>query len=90
MGLTENAATTLLALSGLDIRPNSAVSVKDAEVGLAGSGHRQAILAPSGSRVLSGLVGESSAVSGRTLPPRLMEAHNLRLVGRDGHDRRCG
>jgi hypothetical protein len=27
MGLTENTATALLALNGLDIRPDSAVSV---------------------------------------------------------------
>jgi hypothetical protein len=36
MGLTENRASGLLALNGLDVLPNSAISVEDAEVGLAG------------------------------------------------------
>jgi hypothetical protein len=36
MGLTENTATALLALNGLDIYPDSAVSVPSIEVGLAG------------------------------------------------------
>jgi len=36
MGLTENTATALLALNGLDICPDSAVSVPSLEVGLAG------------------------------------------------------
>ena len=38
MGLTENTATALLALNGLDVLPNSAVSVENTEIGLAGSG----------------------------------------------------
>ncbi|CAN5132145.1 hypothetical protein BH24ACT17_BH24ACT17_01100 [soil metagenome] len=34
MGLTGNTATRLLALNGLDVLPNSAVSVEGTEVGL--------------------------------------------------------
>jgi hypothetical protein len=64
MGMTENTATALLALNGLDVSPNSAVSVEGTEVGLAGSGQKVAILAPSGSQVISGFEGESSAASG--------------------------
>jgi hypothetical protein len=51
MGLTENTATTLLALNSLDVRPNSAVCVEGTEAGLVGSGQRVAVLAPSGSQV---------------------------------------
>jgi hypothetical protein len=36
MGLTENTATVLLALNGLDVLLSSAVSVPCIEVGLAG------------------------------------------------------
>jgi hypothetical protein len=61
MGLTENTPAALLALRGLDVRPNSAISVEDTEVGLTGSDQNVAVLAPSGSRVLSGFEGESSA-----------------------------
>ena len=46
MGLTENTPAALLALHGIDVRPNSIVSVEDTEVGLAGSGQRLAVLAP--------------------------------------------
>jgi hypothetical protein len=53
MGLTENRASGLLALNGLTVRPNSGVRVDGAEVGLATSGQRIAVLAPSESRVLS-------------------------------------
>jgi hypothetical protein len=67
MGLTENTATALLALNGLDVLPNSAFSVEDTEVGLAESGRRLAVLAPSGSLVLSSFEGETSAAGGRTL-----------------------
>jgi tagaturonate epimerase len=77
MGLTENTATALVALNGLDVRPNSAVSVEDTEVGLAGSGQKIAVLAPSGSRALSGFEGESSAAAGRTLVLGPMSATNL-------------
>ena len=59
MGLTENTATTLLALNGLDVRPNSAVSVEDTQVGLIWSDQNVAVLAPSRSRVLSGFEGET-------------------------------
>jgi tagaturonate epimerase len=43
MGLTENRASGLLALNGLDVRPNSVVRVDGAEVGLTTSGQRVAI-----------------------------------------------
>jgi hypothetical protein len=77
MGLTGNTATGLLALNGLDVRPNSAVSVEGTEAGLVGADQRVAILASSGSRVLSGFDGESSAVGGRTLVLGPMSATNL-------------
>jgi hypothetical protein len=80
MGLTENTATTLLALNGLDVLPNSAISVEDTEIGLAGSGQRLAVLAPSGSRVLSGFEGESSAAGDRTLVLGPMNATNLNAL----------
>jgi tagaturonate epimerase len=80
MGLTENEATALLALNGLDVRPNSAVSLEDTEVGLAKSGQRLAVLAPSGSRVLSGFEGESSAAGDRTLLLGPMKATNLNAL----------
>jgi hypothetical protein len=80
MGLTENTATALLALNGLDVLPNSAISVEDTEVGLAGSGQRLAVLAPSGSRVLSGFKGESSAAGGRTLVLGPLNATNLNAL----------
>jgi hypothetical protein len=77
MGLTENTATALLALNGLDVRPNSAVSVEGTEAGLVGAGQKVAVLAPSGSRVISGFEGESSATGGRTLILGPMNAANL-------------
>ena len=77
MGLTENTATTLLALNGLDVRPNSAVSVEDTQVGLIWSDQNVAVLAPSRSRVLSGFEGESSAAGDRTLVLGPMNATNL-------------
>jgi hypothetical protein len=40
MDLTENTATALLAQNGLEVRPNSAVSVEDMEAGLAGEATR--------------------------------------------------
>jgi hypothetical protein len=61
MGLTENTPAALLALRGLDVRPNSAISVEDTEVGLTGSDQNAPVLALSKSRVLSGFQGESSA-----------------------------
>jgi NAD(P)-dependent dehydrogenase (short-subunit alcohol dehydrogenase family) len=61
MGLTENTPAALLALHGLDVRPNSAVSLEDTEVGLTGSDQNAPVLALSKSRVLSGFEGESSA-----------------------------
>jgi hypothetical protein len=80
MGLTENTATTLLALNGLDVLPNSAISVEDTEIGLAGSGQRLAVLAPSGSRVLSGFEGESSAAGGSRLVLGPLNATNLNAL----------
>jgi hypothetical protein len=80
MGLTENTATALLALNGLDVLPNSAISVEDTEVGLAGSGQRLAVLGPSGSRVLSGFEGESSAAGGSTLVLGPLNATNLNAL----------
>jgi hypothetical protein len=80
MGLTENTATTLLALNGLDVLPNSAISVEDTEIGLAGSGQRLAVLAPSGSRVLSGFEGESSVAGGSRLVLGPLNATNLNAL----------
>jgi hypothetical protein len=77
MGLTDNTAAALLALNGLDVRPDSAVCVQDTEVGLARSGQKVAILAPSGSPVLSRFEGESSAVGDRTLLLGALNAANL-------------
>src|SRR5215212_7502744 len=77
IGQPENTATTLLALNSLDVRPNSAVSVQDTEVGLARSAQKVAILAPSRSRVLSCFEGESSASSDRTLVLGPMNTTNL-------------
>jgi tagaturonate epimerase len=77
MGLTENTATTLLALNSLDVRPNSAVCVEGTEAGLLGSGQRVAVLAPSGSQVPSNFEGESSAAGDRTLVIGAMNAANL-------------
>jgi hypothetical protein len=77
MGLTENTATRLLALNGLDVLPNSAVSVEGTVVGLVWSGQRVAVLAPSGSQVLSGFEGESSATGDRTLLLGPMSPANL-------------
>ena len=80
MGLTENRASGLLALNGLDIRPNSVVRVDGAEVGLVASGQRVAVLAPSASRVLSGFEGETSAAGGRTLMLGPKNAANLDVL----------
>jgi len=80
MGLTKNPATALLAMNGLDVLPNSAVSVDGTEAGLVASGQRLAILAPSGSQVLSSFEGESSATSGRTLLLGPMSAANLEAL----------
>ena len=77
MGLTENTATALLALNDLDVLPNSAVSVEGTEARLVESGHRVAILASSGSRIISGFEGESKAAGGRTLVLGPMNAANL-------------
>ena len=62
MDLAEDTATELL---GLDVLPHSAVS--GAEIGLARPGPRVAVLAPSGSPVISRFRGKSSAIGGRTL-----------------------
>src|SRR5215212_9641641 len=64
MGLTEDTAAGLL---GLDVLPHSAVSVAGAEIGLARPGPRVAVLAPSGSPVISRFRGKSSAIGGLTL-----------------------
>jgi hypothetical protein len=80
MGLTENRASALLALTGLDVRPNSLVRVDGAEVGLLASGQRVAVLAPAGSRAISEFEGESSAVGSRTLVLGPMNAANLDVL----------
>jgi tagaturonate epimerase len=80
MGLTENTATALLALNGLDVRPNSAVSVEGTEAGLVGEDQKVAVLAPAGSRAISEFEGESSAVGGRTLVLGPMNAANLDVL----------
>jgi hypothetical protein len=80
MGLTENTATALLALNGLDVRPNSAVSVEGMEAGLVGEDQKVAVLAPAGSRAISEFEGESSAVGGRTLVLGPMNAANLDVL----------
>src|ERR671911_525512 len=77
MGLTENTTTGPLALDGLDVLPSSAAAAEDVEFGLAESGQRLAVLVPSGSQVLSGFEGESSAVGGRTLLLGPKNAANL-------------
>jgi tagaturonate epimerase len=69
-----------LALNGLDVLPNSAISVEDTEIGLAGSGQRLAVLAPSGSRVLSSFEGESSAAGGSRLVLGPLNATNLNAL----------
>jgi hypothetical protein len=80
MGLTENTPAALLAMRGLDVRPNSIVSVEDTEVGLTGSDQNVAVLALSGSRLLSGFEGESSAAGDRTLVLGPMNATNLNAL----------
>jgi hypothetical protein len=80
MGLTENTATALLALNGLDVRPNSAVSVEGIEAGLVGVDQKVAVLAPAGSRVPSDFEGESSAAGGRALVLGPMNAANLEVL----------
>jgi hypothetical protein len=77
MGLTGNTTNALLALNGLDLSPNSAVSVEGTEVGLAESGQKVAVLARSGSKVLSSFEGESSVAGGRTLLLGPISATNL-------------
>jgi hypothetical protein len=77
MGLTGNTTNALLALNGLDSSPNSAVSVEGTEAGLAESGQKVAVLARSGSQVLSSFEGESSAAGGRTLLLGPISATNL-------------
>jgi hypothetical protein len=80
MGLTENSAFGLLALNGLTVRPNSGIRVDGAEVGLAASGQRIAVLAPSESRVLSGFEGETSTIGGRALVLGPKNAANLEVL----------
>jgi tagaturonate epimerase len=80
MGLTENTATALLALNGLDVRPNSAVSVEGIEAGLVGGERKIAVLAPAGSRVISDFEGESSASGGRALVLGPTNAANLEVL----------
>ncbi|CAA9466409.1 MAG: D-tagaturonate epimerase [uncultured Rubrobacteraceae bacterium] len=80
MGLTQNTATRLLALNGLDVIPNSAVTVEGTEAGLVGSGPRVAVLVPSGSRVLSGFEGETSATGDHTLLIGPTSAANLEAL----------
>lgn len=53
MDLTENTATALLAQNGLEVRPNSAVSVEDMEAGPAEEDQKVA--------VLTGIVDEEEA-----------------------------
>jgi len=65
MGLTEDTASGPL---GLGVLPHSAVSVAGAEIGLARPGPRVAVLAPSGSPVISRFRGKTSAIA-RTLSP---------------------
>jgi tagaturonate epimerase len=77
--MVEETATALVKLNGLDVLPRSKVVVDDAELGLAttGAGPRLAILAPSGSPVLTGFEGESSARGDRTLVLGPTSAANL-------------
>lgn len=67
--MAERAATGLLGLNDLDLLPRSAVSVEDAEFGLAREENnlRLAVLASTGSPVLAGLEGERSRRGSRTL-----------------------
>ena len=80
MGLTENTPTALLALIGLGVRPNSAVSVEGMEAGLVGEDQKVAVLAPAGSREITGFEGESSAVGDRTLVLGPTNAANLDVL----------
>ena len=63
----EETDAVLSTLRDLDVLPRSPVSVAGAEIGLARPGPRVAILAPSGSAVMNGFQGESSARGDRTL-----------------------
>ncbi|HJQ29655.1 MAG TPA: tagaturonate epimerase family protein, partial [Rubrobacter sp.] len=67
--MTEDSATGLSKLNGLDLYPPSTVVVSDVEVGLAttGTGPRLAVLAPSGSQVIRGFEGEITARGDRKL-----------------------
>jgi hypothetical protein len=70
MGLTENTATALLAQNGLEVRPNSAVSVEDMEAGLAGEDQKVAVLTPSESlslAVQTGIVDEEATDMAREI-----------------------
>jgi hypothetical protein len=80
MGLTGNTPTALLALNGLSIRPNSAVSVEGMEAGLVEEDRKIAVLVPAGSQVFSDFEGESSAVGDRTLVLGPTNAANLDVL----------
>lgn len=77
--MIEKSATGLPGLSGLDILPRSAISVEDAEFGLARQGNdlRLAVLAPTGSPVLAGFEGERSRRGNRVLLLGPTSAANL-------------
>ncbi len=72
MGLTENTATALLALNGLDVRPNSAVSVEGMEAGLVGEDQKVAVLAP------VGISGRSPSSKGRVAPSAAVRSCSAR------------
>ena len=80
MGLTENTPTALLALNGLGVRPNSAVSVEGMEAGMVEEDRKIAVLVPAGSREFSDFEGESSAVGDRTLVLGPTNAANLDVL----------
>lgn len=75
--MVEGIATGLLGLNGLDILPRSAFRAAGAEVGLAESGARLAILAPPGSPAFASFRGESSARGDRMLLLGPTSADNL-------------
>ena len=76
----EETDAVLSTLRDLDVLPRSPVSVAGAEIGLARPGPRVAILAPSGSAVMNGFQGESSARADRTLVLGPTSAANLDAV----------
>ena len=78
--MVEGIAAGLLSLKDLDVLPRSAVCVAGAEIGLARPGPRVAILAPSGSSVMAGFEGESSALGDRTLVLGPTSAANLEAL----------